>query len=87
MPAWIMLQSKKKLMGQSKEIKQKYKWPKSYDACFSVMFSYYGQSFISGRETGRWALPLANIEIYLIFLRFLRSQVLRPWTTYGATRI
>ena len=31
----------KKFMGQSKEIKQKWKEPKNFDICFSVIFSCY----------------------------------------------
>ena len=39
-------------MEQSKEIKQKWNGPKSFDICFSVIFSRYDQSVISGKETG-----------------------------------
>ena len=46
------LQSRKKIMGQSKEIKQKRKGPENLKICFSVIFNCYGQVLISGRKTG-----------------------------------
>ena len=39
-------------MGQSKEIKQKWKGTKGFDICFFVIFSGYGQGLISGEENG-----------------------------------
>ena len=62
------LQFQKKLTGQSKEIKQKWKRPKGFDICFSVMSTCYGQSLISGRDTGHWALPPTNFKISSYFL-------------------
>ena len=58
------------------EIKQKSKVLKIFDICFSIIFSCYNQSLISGKETGNWALPPINFEIILIFrslLRFYKS--------------
>ena len=51
---------RKKLMNQSNEIKQKPKGLKNIDICFFVIFSYYDQGVISGRNTD---IP----EIFLIF--------------------
>ena len=38
------LQSQEKVMGQSREIKQKWKGPRKVDVCLSIIFSYYDQS-------------------------------------------
>ena len=38
-------------MKQSKEVKQKWKVLKKFDICFSVIFSCYDWSLISGKET------------------------------------
>ena len=46
------IQSRKGLNGQSKEIKQNWKGPRTFDICFSVIFGCYRQSLISGREAG-----------------------------------
>ena len=58
-------------MGQDKEVKQKWKGPKNFDVCFSVMCSYYDQSLISGWEIlgdGHMDLPTTYFEICLMFL-------------------
>ena len=47
-------------MNQNNEIKQKPKGLKHIDICFFVIFSYYDQGVISGRNTD---IP----EIFLIF--------------------
>ena len=47
--------------------------PKTFDICFSVIFSCYDQSLISGRETGNYDLPPTTFGILLIFANFLRS--------------
>ena len=39
-----------KLMGQ-KDMKQKWKGPKSFDICFPVIFRWCDQSLILGRDT------------------------------------
>ena len=43
-------------MRQSKEIKHEWKGPKDFTICFSLIFSCYGESLISGEETMHWAL-------------------------------
>ena len=68
---WLLLQyeqSRKKLTGESKEIKQGLK---NFDICFSVIFSCYDQRVISGKETGHLTLPPTDLEIFLIFPSFL----------------
>ena len=65
----------KKSMGQSKEIKQNWKGLKISDIFFCVNFCCYDQNFISGRETGHWALPSTNSGISIIVTSFLRSCV------------
>ena len=47
--------------------------------CYWVIFSCYGQSLFSERETGPW--------IFLIFPSFLRSLVLSRLKTREETRI
>ena len=54
---------RKKLTRQSKEIKQKQKGLKAFNSCFSVIFSCYGQSVISGRETGCSSLLQTDEEL------------------------
>ena len=52
-PTWatmFKIQSQKKLTGQSTEIKQKLQGLKSFDIW--VIFSCYGQSLTSGKDTG-----------------------------------
>ena len=43
----------KKPIGQSKEVKHKWRRPKYFDMSFSVIFSCYGKSLISGRKPER----------------------------------
>ena len=62
-------------MGQSKEIKQKWKGPKKSYICSSVIFSCNCQSRIFGIEIEHYALPPTKFEIFLIFPSFLRSYV------------
>ena len=45
------MQSRKKLIEQSKEIKQNRKVPKNIDICFCLPFCCYDQTYISGRQT------------------------------------
>ena len=40
--------------------------------CFSGVFFYYWQSFHFGGGTGRWAIILWGLDIFLIFPNFLR---------------
>ena len=42
-------------MGQDKEVKQKWKGPKNFDVCFSVMCSCYDQSYFWMGDTRGWA--------------------------------
>ena len=62
-------------MGQSKEIKQKWKGSKKSYICSSLIFSCYCQSRISGMEIEHYALHPTKFEIFLIFPSFLRSYV------------
>ena len=41
-----------------------------------IFFDYYCQSLISGRDTGHWVISPRKFKICLIFLYFLKSQVL-----------
>ena len=68
-------------MGQSKEIKQKWRGPKNIDNCFFVVFNCYDQGLISKRNTGHQALPPTNFETFLIFPSFLRSELLSSLAT------
>ena len=61
-------QSRKEVIGQSKEIKQKWKGTKSFDICFSVIFSCHGL-YLGGEAfwmpesyiwRGGWALGSAS---------------------------
>ena len=49
--------------------------PRIFDACFCVIFRCCGQGLISGRETGSWVLPPTKLEIFLIFLSFLKFSL------------
>ena len=71
------MQSRKKLIEQSKEIKQNRKLPKNIDICFCLLFCRYDQTFTSGRQTEHWALLRPNFEIFPKFLRFLRPSTSR----------
>lgn len=55
------MQPLKKLIGQSKEIKENWTRAQRFAISFFVIFSSYDQGFISGRRTGRKALPLINL--------------------------
>ena len=44
--------SQRKKNDGTKKINQKWKELKNFDNCFSVIFSCYDQSLVSGRKTG-----------------------------------
>ena len=81
------VQSRKKIMRQSKEIKLNLKGPRNLESSFCEIFGCYGQSLIFGRETGHWAQYPTNFEIFLMFLSFLRSLVLSRSATHEVTRV
>ena len=60
---------------------------KSFDICFFVTFSCYDQSLVSGKQTGHQALPPINFKIFILFLSFLKSYVLKRSPNYQATHI
>ena len=74
------------MAGQRKGIKQKWKGTKYFDLCFSIYFSCYGRSLISGGETGRWALLPVGLQIFLIFPGLLKTLVLSRSATCEAPR-
>lgn len=80
------MQSCKGMAGQRKGIKQKWKGTKYFDLCFSIYFSCYGRSLISGGETGRWALLPVGLQIFLIFPGLLKTLVLSRSATCEAPR-
>lgn len=58
-------------MGKRTEIIQNRKCPKSFNICFSLIFSYPDQSVLLGSETGYWFLSPTYLEFLLIFLVYL----------------
>ena len=79
--------SHKKLIEQSKEIKQNWKGSNNFDICFYINFSCYDQSLISGSVTVHYVLPPTNFCVFLKCYSFLRSWVLTSLVTYEATLI
>ena len=52
-------------MGESKEIKLKRKRLKKIDICFPEIFSCYGETVITGRETDHLALLPSDFDSFL----------------------
>ena len=73
-------------MGQSKEVKQKWKGSKSFDICFSGVFNCHDQRLTSGSGTGHKAVPPTNFEISLIFPIFQRSRMLGNEEIWGKSK-
>ena len=64
----LSLQSRKKIMGQGKEIK--YSWTEStnFDICFCVVFGCYDQNLFSAKETGHQAKPSIKLNFFKYIL-------------------
>ena len=45
----------------------------NFDICFCILLEYYCQGVTSGREAEHYAMASPNFEIFLTFLKFLRS--------------
>ena len=63
---FLYTDNQKKLMGESKEIKQNWTGPINFDSCFCLIFSWYGGSPVSRGVTRHYPLPLTNFEIFLL---------------------
>ena len=83
----VYAQTLKKLMKQSREIKQNWTGPINYNNCFSTVFSCYGQSFIFQRNIRYNSLPPTSFKIVLLAPSFLTSEVLSRLGTREATHI
>ena len=69
-------------MEQKKKIKQKWKEPKSFDICFSILFRCYNKSVISERETCSVSHQLWNFPVS----QFSTITILKSFSNHEATR-